>query len=148
MFRSFLLLITFAFHISGDTLNSKSPIVQCSTTKGNFGLEIYPEWSPIGAQRFFELVVDGFYTDIALFRCVSDFLTQFGISDKRQYEHWQNDNLEDDPNLDKGIKKHYLSFAGGGPNTRSTQLFIAVSLTISCFQSKSCYSNKINFLNE
>ncbi len=34
-------------------------------------------------------------------------------------------NIRDDPNLHKGIKKNYLSFAGGGSNTRSTQLFIA-----------------------
>lgn len=34
-------------------------------------------------------------------------------------------DIKDDPNLHKGIRKNYLSFAGGGPNTRSTQLFIA-----------------------
>ena len=106
---------------------SKPPIVQCESTKGKFDIEIYPEWSPIGAQRFLELVVDGFFTDIALFRCVKRFLTQFGISDKPKYKHWHEDSVKDDPNLKKGIKKYYLSYAGGGPNTRSTQLFIAVS---------------------
>lgn len=48
-----------------------------------------------------------------------------GISDKAQYKHWHNQQILDDPNLHKGIKRGYLSFAGGGANTRSTQLFIA-----------------------
>jgi cyclophilin family peptidyl-prolyl cis-trans isomerase len=48
-----------------------------------------------------------------------------GISDKPEYKHWHNQDIRDDPNLNKGINRGYLSFAGGGPNTRSTQLFIA-----------------------
>ena len=38
--------------------------VVCETTKGDIMIEIYGEWSPIGASRFIELVRDGFYTDI------------------------------------------------------------------------------------
>eukprot|EP01031_Cornospumella_fuschlensis_P038520 gene38520-46824_t len=99
--------------------------VRCETTKGPLDIEVYPQWSPLGARRFLELVADNFYTDIAFFRCVKGFLTQFGISDKADKTHWHRANIPDDPNIHKGIKKHYLSFAGGGPNTRSTQLFIA-----------------------
>ena len=44
-------------------------------------LDIYRDWSPLGADRFMELIRDNFYTNIALFRCVEHFLTQFGISD-------------------------------------------------------------------
>jgi cyclophilin family peptidyl-prolyl cis-trans isomerase len=58
--------------------------------------------------------------------CVYEgFLTQFGISDKPGKKHWHRATIKDDPNLHKGIKKHYVSFAGGGANTRSTQMFIA-----------------------
>lgn len=38
--------------------------------------------------------------------------------------HWHNEEILDDPK-NKPILKHYISYAGGGPNTRSTQLFIA-----------------------
>lgn len=99
--------------------------ISCETTKGPLLFEIYRDWAPNGADRFVELVQTGFFTDIALFRCVKDFLTQFGISDKSEYKHWHGKNLKDDPNLHIPIRKNYLSFAGGGPNTRSTQLFIA-----------------------
>jgi cyclophilin family peptidyl-prolyl cis-trans isomerase len=99
--------------------------VECKTTQGYIAMDIHRDWSPRGADRFLELVRDGFYTDIALYRAVEGFLVQFGISDKPEYQHWHEDNIPDDKNLNLGIKKNYISFAGGGPNTRSTQLFIA-----------------------
>jgi cyclophilin family peptidyl-prolyl cis-trans isomerase len=55
---------------------------------------------------------------------VSEFLIQFGISDQPTKKHWHHENILDDP-PNKPIRKHYVSYAGGGPNTRSTQLFIA-----------------------
>jgi peptidyl-prolyl cis-trans isomerase A (cyclophilin A) len=99
--------------------------VACETTKGSLVIEVFPEWAPIGARRFLELVLDDFFTDIAFFRCVKGFLTQFGISDKPEKKHWHRATIPDDKNLQLGIHKHYVSYAGGGPNSRSTQLFIA-----------------------
>ncbi len=103
----------------------KFPLVDCQTSKGPLRIEVHRNWAPLGADRFLELVQDQFFTDIAFFRCVKRFLTQFGISDKPDKKHWHNKNIPDDPNLHLGIQKNYVSFAGGGPNTRSTQLFIA-----------------------
>lgn len=105
-----------------DMLTSK---VICDTTKGQFTIDVYRAWAPIGADRFIKLVKSNFYTDIAFFRCVEGFLTQFGISDKEDMQHWHNANIMDDFNYKKGIQKNYISFAGGGDNSRSTQLFIA-----------------------
>lgn len=99
--------------------------MRCRTTKGSIVIKVYPEWAPIGAERFLDLVKDGFYTDIAMYRCVSKFLTQFGISDNKDLKHWHNENIKDDIDKKLGIKKHYVSFAGGGKNSRSTQIFIA-----------------------
>lgn len=64
------------------------------------------------------------WLDIALYRSVPNFLTQFGITDNPEKKHWQREEIPDDP-LNKPILKHYVSYAGGGPNTRTTQLFIA-----------------------
>jgi cyclophilin family peptidyl-prolyl cis-trans isomerase len=79
----------------------------------------------VGAARFIELVNQGFYSNIPLFRAIESFLTQFGISEDPEFEHWHNDEIEDDPNLGLGIKKYYMSFAGSGRNSRATQVFIA-----------------------
>jgi peptidyl-prolyl cis-trans isomerase A (cyclophilin A) len=108
-----------------EVANSETSTVQCETTKGSFTIQVTPEWAPLGAQRFLDLVRNGFYTDIAMYRCVKGFLTQFGISDRKEMGHWHFKQIQDDPNLNLGIHKHYVSFAGGGPNTRSTQIFIA-----------------------
>ena len=72
----------------------------------------------------------------AFFRSVPKFLTQFGISDDPSMQHWHGEHIQDDPSPaaaggggggDSGsvISKYHVSYAGGGPHTRSTQLFIA-----------------------
>ena len=43
-------------------------------------LEIKPEWAPLGAARFLELVESGYFSGVPFFRVVKDFLTQFGIT--------------------------------------------------------------------
>ena len=60
-----------------------------------------------------------------MFRTVDRFLSQFGISDKPAMKHWHNEVIKDDVDKRLGIKKFYVSFAGSGPNSRSTQIFIA-----------------------
>jgi hypothetical protein len=50
--------------------------VECDSTKGKFALEIYREWSPLGVDRFLELVRDNFFTDMPLYRAVDNFLVQ------------------------------------------------------------------------
>ena len=120
---SFLLGALLLHQISPTHANTSR--VHCETTKGPIAIQVHHDWAPLGAERFMKLVHEGFYTDIAFYRCVEGFLTQFGISDRKEMSHWHLDQIKDDPNIGKGIRKHYVSFAGGGPNTRSTQIFIA-----------------------
>ena len=127
---AFLLLVSsstiyFSHAKEFDEKPRPSAKVICETTKGSLTIDVHKEWAPLGAERFVTLVKEGFYTDIALFRCVDKFLTQFGISENESLQHWHRDTILDDPNLKLGIHKNYVSFAGGGPNTRSTQIFIA-----------------------
>lgn len=106
--------------------------VECDSTKGKFALEIYREWSPIGVDRFMELVRDDFFTDQPLYRAVDDFLIQFGISgDPKKQAKWQKKGrIKDDPppNGKKiPFQRGFVSYAGGGPNTRDTSVFIGIS---------------------
>lgn len=121
---AFLALFVALLGLSVEAVNNHV-FVRCETTKGPLTIEVSPEWAPIGATRFLDLVYDGFYTDIALFRSVDKFLTQFGISDKAEKQHWHTASIPDDTNLNFGIQKYDIAFAGSGPNSRSTQLFIA-----------------------
>ena len=55
------------------------------------------------------------------------FLTQFGITPNLELrKYWRaQGSILDDPSQGRQIKRGYLSYAGGGPNTRDSQLFIA-----------------------
>src|SRR5271157_336546 len=51
-----------------------------TTTKGDFVVEVHRDWSPLGADRFYNLVKNGFFNDAHFFRVVSGFVVQFGLS--------------------------------------------------------------------
>lgn len=98
--------------------------VKFETTAGDFTVAVHPDWAPLGAARFRELVEQGFYNDAGFFRVVPGFVVQFGMhADPNINERWQNSDIQDDPVL-KSNKPGTLSFASRGPNTRTTQIFI------------------------
>lgn len=101
--------------------------VLCKTTKGDVEIVVEPSWSPLGAARFLELVDDGFYKDIPLFRCVDNFLCQFGAPLPRpNAKHYGP--IKDDPKVMslRQFKRGYLSFAGNGEHSRATHMFITL----------------------
>jgi len=95
-----------------------------TTTKGNFVVEVHRVWAPQGADRFYNLVRAGFFTNAAFFRVVPNFMVQFGLNASPAINTaWRNANLRDDP-VKESNKRSYITFATAGPNTRTTQLFI------------------------
>jgi len=109
------------------TLTAKAPEtfqVKFVTTKGDFVVQVNRAWAPLGADRFYNLVKHGFFTDAAFFRVVPGFIIQFGLSANPAVNRvWQSANIKDDP-VTESNKPGYLTFATAGPNTRTTQLFI------------------------
>lgn len=98
--------------------------VKFTTTKGDFVVEVNRSWAPIGADRFYNLVRNRYFVDAAFFRIVPNFIVQFGMqADPKINAAWSKANLKDDP-VKQGNKRGTLVFATGGPNTRTTQLFI------------------------
>lgn len=121
-------------------LKQKSPAVfkaEFVTTKGNFVVEVYREWSPLGADRFYQLVRSGYYDNSLLFRVVKDYLVQFGVSeDKTKNIFWQKYNLPDEPVVASN-SEGTLCYSRGKPNTRKTSVFINLrdNLTYDTLQS-------------
>jgi peptidyl-prolyl cis-trans isomerase A (cyclophilin A) len=109
-----------AFHATApDTFQ-----VRFSTTKGDVVIEVQRAWSPHGADRFYNLVRNGFYDDVAFFRVVENFMVQFGINgDPRTAVAWATETIPDDPRV-LSNRPGTVSFAMRGPNSRTTQLFI------------------------
>jgi peptidyl-prolyl cis-trans isomerase A (cyclophilin A) len=98
--------------------------VKLDTTKGPVVIEVNRAWAPKGADRFYNLVKLGFYTDIAFFRVIDGFMAQFGIHGNPQVSaKWRDAKIGDDPVKQSNLRG-YVSYAMAGPNTRTTQLFI------------------------
>ena len=107
-------------------LQSKAPkIFQAvfETSKGEFIIEAYRNWSPDGVDRFYQLVSCGFYDNTMIYRATDQYV-QFGISnDTALNSFWERYPLKDEK------VKFYntggtVAFGSGGPDTRVSQIFI------------------------
>jgi peptidyl-prolyl cis-trans isomerase A (cyclophilin A) len=109
------------------SLTAKAPAVfkaKFTTTAGDFVVEVHRAWAPLGADRFYNLVRYGYFTNAAFFRVVPGFVVQFGLSANPAVNKvWGTAKIQDDPVVQSN-KRGNLVFATAGPNTRTTQLFI------------------------
>jgi peptidyl-prolyl cis-trans isomerase A (cyclophilin A) len=109
------------------SLAEKAPAtykVKFDTSKGVFEVEVHRDWAPNGADRFYNLVKNGFYNDALFFRVISGFMVQFGINgDPKLSRVWRDANIKDDP-VKASNKRGNITFATAGPDTRTTQVFI------------------------
>jgi peptidyl-prolyl cis-trans isomerase A (cyclophilin A) len=94
------------------------------TSKGTFVIEVTRAWAPNGADRFYNLVKNGFYDNVRFFRVISGFMVQFGINgDPNISAKWREARIPDDP-VAQSNKRGYVTYAMAGPNTRTSQVFI------------------------
>jgi peptidyl-prolyl cis-trans isomerase A (cyclophilin A) len=97
--------------------------VEMQTTKGTLVVRVKRDWSPRGADRFYALVRQRFFTDVAFHRTIRNFVAQFGIhGDPAVATAWNGRTIADDTVRTSNVRGT-LSFARGGANTRSTQLY-------------------------
>ena len=110
-----------------SSLNEQAPAsfkAKFTTTKGDFVVEVRRSWSPLGADRFYNLVKNHFYDGAAFFRVLPGFVAQFGLSANPEISRvWASATFKDDPVTQSNLEG-YLTFATAGPHTRTTQVFI------------------------
>jgi peptidyl-prolyl cis-trans isomerase A (cyclophilin A) len=110
------------------SLNEQAPAVykaKFDTSKGSFVIEVHRDWAPNGADRFYNLVKNGFYNDTRFFRVIEGFMVQFGINGNPKISAvWREANIKDDP-VKQSNQRGMITFATAGPNTRTTQVFIS-----------------------
>jgi cyclophilin family peptidyl-prolyl cis-trans isomerase len=109
-------------------LHEKAPATfkaQFDTSQGPFVIEVTRDWAPIGADRFYNLVKNGFFDEIRFFRVIPGFMAQFGINGNPAVQSaWRSQNITDDP-VKQSNKRGFVTFAKtGAPHSRSTQVFI------------------------
>lgn len=110
-----------------SSLNEQAPDIywaKFDTTKGSFVVKVTRAWAPIGADRFYNLVKNGFYNNASFFRVIPGFIVQFGISaDPNVSSVWHDADIQDDP-VKQTNGPGTVTFATAGPGTRTTQVFI------------------------
>lgn len=98
--------------------------VRLETSVGDVVIQVHRAWAPLGADRFYNLVANGFYDDTRVYRVLDGFMAQFGMNgDPRVNMAWRNAIIVDDP-VTRSNTRGRVSFAKGGPNSRTTELFI------------------------
>src|SRR5439155_19002938 len=72
--------------------------VAFATSRGPFVVAVTRAWSPKGADRFYELVKTGYFTDVRFFRVIPRFVEQFGMhGDPKTNDKWKERTIPDDP---------------------------------------------------
>jgi peptidyl-prolyl cis-trans isomerase A (cyclophilin A) len=109
-------------------MNKQSPEefkVKFETSKGDVVIKVTRSLSPLGADRFYNLVRNGFYNEVRFFRVISGFMAQFGLSgDAEISKAWYNAVIKDEP-AKASNTRGMVTYAMRGANTRTTQLFIS-----------------------
>lgn len=98
--------------------------VKFDTTKGSFVVECHKDWAPLGAARFYTAVQQKVYDDCRFFRVVKGFVVQWGIpGNPAVAAKWRTMTIPDEP-VKQSNTVGTICFAKGGPNSRTTQVFI------------------------
>jgi len=94
------------------------------TTEGLFRISVKREDAPRGADRFYQLVSNGFYDGVHINRVVEGFIAQFGLHGVPEINAlWKRDSITDDP-VRRSNLRGTVAFAMTGENTRTTQVYI------------------------
>ncbi len=112
-------------------LNKSAPshyLVNVTTSAGPFTVEVERTWAPNAADRFYNLVVHGYFDDQRFFRVVAGRLVQFGLHGVPEIAaRWYDATLPDDP-VQFGNSRGTLAFASEGTaHSRTTQIFVNLS---------------------
>ncbi|HEY1302742.1 MAG TPA: peptidylprolyl isomerase [Vicinamibacterales bacterium] len=95
------------------------------TSQGVIVIEGHRDWAPNAADRFYNLVKNGFYDNARFFRVLSGFMAQFGLNaDPDIQRAWSLAGLADEPTRQSNTRG-FVSFAReSSPNSRYTMVFI------------------------
>ena len=108
-------------------LTAKAPAtykVKFVTTKGDFVITVTRAWAPLGADRFYNLARHHFFDNTSFFRVLKGFVVQWGLSAYPPVNTaWDHAPIKDDTVVQSNLRG-YITYAMGGPNTRTTQVFI------------------------
>ena len=96
------------------------------TSAGSFAVRVTRAWAPLAADRFYNLVKNGFYDDCRFFRVVPNFMVQFGIhGDPAVSAAWKNAMLPAEHARVSNTRGRITFAQGVLASSRTTQVFIS-----------------------
>jgi peptidyl-prolyl cis-trans isomerase A (cyclophilin A) len=99
--------------------------VAFETSRGTFVVQVNRAWAPKGADRFRELLNQGFFDDNRFFRVIPGFVAQFGVNgEPKRNEPWESKRIADDSVKQTNARGTIVFAAMQAENTRSHQLFV------------------------
>lgn len=94
------------------------------TSSGDFVVAVHRDWAPLAADRFFNLVKNGWYDGVRFHRVLDGFTAGFGIhEDPYVNVVWRARALTDDPVREPNTRGR-LSFSKSTPHSRTVQVFV------------------------
>jgi peptidyl-prolyl cis-trans isomerase A (cyclophilin A) len=97
--------------------------VRVLTTRGAMDVRMRRAWSPLGVDRFYALVQQRYFDEVAFHRVMRNFVAQFGVhGDSAVNAAWRGRSIPDEP-VQAPNRRGTLSYARAGANSRTTQLF-------------------------
>lgn len=110
-------------HPDANVAAPDSFVVRFETSRGPVDVMARKSWAPNGADRLYTLVQNRYYDDARFFRVVKGFVAQFGLSGKpAMTAAWRVRAIADEP-VKHSNTRGTISYARGGPGTRTMQLF-------------------------
>ena len=110
-----------------EMLTARAPdsfVVEMITSEGPLEITMYRAWSPAGVDRAYHLMANDFYAGARIYRVEGGFVAQWGFSGDPVLDSiWRSHPLPDEPVVDSNLRG-VVSFARGGPETRSFTLFV------------------------
>mmetsp|Transcript_91721 Transcript_91721/g.201085 ORF Transcript_91721/g.201085 Transcript_91721/m.201085 type:complete len:281 (+) Transcript_91721:76-918(+) len=107
-----------------DCSSPEAVAVRFETTKGPIVVKVVPSWAPLGAKRFLDLVDDGYFSDIAIYRAIDRGLLQFGVVKSTDPRSTRYDRIPDDRLVGIPYAEGVIGFAAAGPGTRKSTICI------------------------
>ncbi|MFK7829569.1 MAG: CehA/McbA family metallohydrolase [Congregibacter sp.] len=98
---------------------------QLQTSQGPIVIEMHRNWSPLGVDRFYNLLRFGYYDDMRIHRIRAGDFVQFGIhGEPAVAKAWRDQPIADDPVVVSNMRGTF-AFAHGEPaDDRTTQVYI------------------------
>lgn len=108
---------------SAALADADSVLVRFVTTKGDIDVMLRQSWAPRGAERVSRVVASGYYDGARFFRALRGFVVQWGIpADTARRGEWSARIVDD--TVRESNRRGTVTFAAGGANTRTAQLFV------------------------